>query len=153
MAPGLTWKRSGEIRKSAGLWLSDGECVLLLKRASWLDHPGTWTVPGGGLEPSESPMEAAIRETWEEVGHLPPHKIVGSALVGPFTCFFAQIDPSSAGWKPVLNEESTDSVWADSKWLQENWRDLHPGVQEILNWRRTTPQRIVKSFLFRRLSS
>ena len=27
-----------------------------------------WTLPGGGLEPEETPAEAAVREVWEETG-------------------------------------------------------------------------------------
>ena len=30
--------------------------------------PGTWLVPGGGLEVGEEATTAAIREAWEEAG-------------------------------------------------------------------------------------
>lgn len=30
---------------------------------------GRWTLPGGGLDPGESPHEALLREVWEETGH------------------------------------------------------------------------------------
>ena len=29
---------------------------------------GTWTTPGGAIEPRESPADAAVREMWEETG-------------------------------------------------------------------------------------
>jgi 8-oxo-dGTP diphosphatase len=38
--------------------------VLLIKRR---DVP-LWVLPGGGIEPDESPEEAVIREVWEETG-------------------------------------------------------------------------------------
>ncbi|NHB84328.1 NUDIX domain-containing protein [Tessaracoccus sp. HDW20] len=30
--------------------------------------PGTWTLPGGGVDPGESPSEAVLREVHEETG-------------------------------------------------------------------------------------
>jgi 8-oxo-dGTP pyrophosphatase MutT (NUDIX family) len=43
--------------------------VLLLERAHTLDdHPGQVAVPGGGIDPGESPIEAALREAEEETG-------------------------------------------------------------------------------------
>ncbi len=43
--------------------------VLLLERAHTLDdHPGQVAFPGGGIDPGESPIEAALREAEEETG-------------------------------------------------------------------------------------
>ena len=43
--------------------------VLLLQRAQTLDdHPGQVAFPGGGIDPGESPIEAALREAEEETG-------------------------------------------------------------------------------------
>jgi 8-oxo-dGTP pyrophosphatase MutT (NUDIX family) len=30
--------------------------------------PGVWTTPGGSIEPTETPADAAVREAWEETG-------------------------------------------------------------------------------------
>ncbi len=41
--------------------------VLILRRgktAPWM--PGRWSLPGGGIDPKESPKQAAVRETAEE---------------------------------------------------------------------------------------
>jgi 8-oxo-dGTP pyrophosphatase MutT (NUDIX family) len=43
--------------------------VLLLQRAQTLDdHPGQVAFPGGGIDPGESAIEAALREAQEETG-------------------------------------------------------------------------------------
>jgi 8-oxo-dGTP diphosphatase len=39
---------------------------ILLVRQTYRGQP-VWTLPGGGLEPGETPAEAAVRETKEEV--------------------------------------------------------------------------------------
>ncbi len=52
---------------SAGIVIRHGNRILLCHS---MDKPprGYHTPPKGGLDPGESPLDAAIRETWEEVG-------------------------------------------------------------------------------------
>jgi 8-oxo-dGTP pyrophosphatase MutT (NUDIX family) len=46
--------------------------VVLIRRAAALpDHPGEIALPGGRVQPGESMVEAALRETHEEVGIAP----------------------------------------------------------------------------------
>ncbi|MEL6642587.1 MAG: RNA pyrophosphohydrolase [Pseudomonadota bacterium] len=33
-----------------------------------IDTPGAWQMPQGGIDPGESPEDAALRELWEETG-------------------------------------------------------------------------------------
>jgi mutator protein MutT len=53
--------------------------VLLTRRASSLRrHGGQWALPGGRLDPGETPETAALRELEEEVGlALPPASLLG----------------------------------------------------------------------------
>ena len=57
--PGITDQRS---------W-SDQAALLLTRRAATLrNHPGQWAFPGGRVETGETLVDAALRETQEEVG-------------------------------------------------------------------------------------
>lgn len=42
--------------------------VLLTELSARTASPGRWTLPGGGLDPGESPLAALHREVWEESG-------------------------------------------------------------------------------------
>jgi mutator protein MutT len=58
----------------------DGRAAVLLTRraASLRRHGGQWALPGGRLEPGETPETAALRELEEEVGlALPPASLLG----------------------------------------------------------------------------
>ena len=54
-------------------------CFVLTRRASGMrDHPGQWALPGGRMDPGESPEQTALRETHEEVGlALAPESVIG----------------------------------------------------------------------------
>lgn len=53
-----------------------GEPTLLLTRRTdhLTKHAGQIAFPGGRLDPGEGPVDAALREAWEEVG-LPPERV------------------------------------------------------------------------------
>ena len=59
---------SGRPRLAFGLLVRDGRLLLVHRRHDRLDFPDTWDLPGGHLEPGETPEEALIREVGEEVG-------------------------------------------------------------------------------------
>ena len=42
----------------------------LALRSSWTHKGGTWAVPGGALNHGETPLEGALREFAEEIGHV-----------------------------------------------------------------------------------
>ena len=59
-------------------WRSDAALVLTRRAAGLRNHSGQWAIPGGRLEPGESPESAALRELHEEVGlYLPPERVLG----------------------------------------------------------------------------
>lgn len=52
---------------AAGVAIFDGAGRILLARHV---HDSLWATPGGGVEPGESPLDAAVREVREETGLL-----------------------------------------------------------------------------------
>jgi 8-oxo-dGTP diphosphatase len=49
---------------------ADGEPhYFVALRSAWTHNGGTWAVPGGALNQDESPIEGALREFVEEIGH------------------------------------------------------------------------------------
>jgi len=44
-------------------------CFLITRRASGMrNHPGQWALPGGRIDPGETPEQTALRELHEELG-------------------------------------------------------------------------------------
>ncbi len=61
----------GDVRNSATIRLRcarTGRVALLRRPAGTRVNPGHWSNPGGGVESSETPWQAAVRETHEELG-------------------------------------------------------------------------------------
>ena len=70
------------------LYLRDGEYVILLNKRSDTveDHKGEMAFPGGRMEPTDaSPVDAALRETFEEMGVRPEDVHVLGPLGGVST--------------------------------------------------------------------
>ena len=65
----------GSVAGTAG-----GAAVLLTRRATALRaHSGQWALPGGRLEPGESPLDGALRELQEELRlELGPQALIGT---------------------------------------------------------------------------
>jgi 8-oxo-dGTP pyrophosphatase MutT (NUDIX family) len=64
------------IRPAARVILIDASQQILLMQHRGEDVPFVWATPGGGIEPGETPEQAALRELGEEVG-------LRDAVLGP----------------------------------------------------------------------
>ncbi len=121
--------------RAAGIALVEKEYgkALFIKRSGEGDHAGEWCFPGGGIDGSETPLEAALREAVEEVGFTVPHDGDLTTFVATiesngveFTTFFQRVDKA---FEAKLNEEHTDYRWEP---LERPPQPLHPGVRAVL---------------------
>ena len=124
--------------------------ALFLLRGAGGDFPGCWALPGGKIEDGETALEAAKRETVEEIGFLPKGKPVelcrsqaiasgtspdGSDLPGQagpgetvdFTTFLLRAEEK---FEPEVSGEHVGFAWAP---LDQPPQPLHPGVQIALD--------------------
>lgn len=85
---------------SSVIIVNDKDEILLLRRSgtdSWM--PLSWDVPGGGIDPGETPEQAAFRETYEETGielnHIEPFwtRIVSGHTAFIFISFVNNMPP------------------------------------------------------------
>jgi len=93
--------------------VAGGAAFLLCRRASRLRaHAAQWALPGGRLDHGETPVDAALREIWEEVGVELP----GSAVLGLLDDY-----PTRSGYviTPVV-------LWGGGR------LDLRPSPEEVV---------------------
>jgi len=73
----------GQHRETARILLTNaaGEFFLLLTHFDpEVDLPPRWITPGGGIDAGETPIEAAVRELWEETGIAVSQEALGEKL-------------------------------------------------------------------------
>tara|TARA_Y100000034_G_C6761127_1_gene339006 strand:+ start:174 stop:572 length:399 start_codon:yes stop_codon:yes gene_type:complete len=116
---------------AAGLILQapDGS-ILLLRRSRTVNNPGYWNLPGGRIDPGETPLQAAIRETFEEAGipvlNAAPYDVIvrkkGRKLYHVFLARSSKVIPR-------INEESDKWVWIQPSKAKR--LHLHPGLRKL----------------------
>lgn len=132
-------------KRAAGIFFTDGSCVLLLKRGKG-SHEGTWSLPGGGANKGETDIGTAIRETKEETGieSIPGHRFDSFESrdgLKKFTTFMYRVDEQ---FDVTLSDEHTDWEWISLDELKS--KELHPKFEENLPRYLKLVRRKVKTF-------
>jgi 8-oxo-dGTP diphosphatase len=114
--------------------VNDTNKFLLLKRTKEEEiFPGLWGLPGGHMEPAETPKEASIRECEEETSikvkncslfHI---KEIENGTIHYFISKFGDYDNSSLF---LIEKEHSNYYWCDKIKLEK--LDLIPGLKEVL---------------------
>lgn len=116
--------------KGAGLFMTDGDVVLLLKRKTPCDEPNTWVTPGGKVNSGESDIGAARRETQEETGDVPQITRIDDFTDKDhrhtFKTFLVRIEKP---YEVKISDESSDYEWVPLVNITD--RTLHPGLKRI----------------------
>lgn len=115
------------------IFAEDTGKFLWIKRSEYGDEPGTWCIPGGGIEDWETIDQGVHRECKEEIGYDQPMNLIHMYRdVQPSFIFHNHMATVPHQFEPTLNEEHTDY-----KWLKEPPQPLHPRLAFAMEqWRK-----------------
>lgn len=91
-----------------------GPEVLLQLRSAMAHEGGTWSCPGGAIDRGETPFEAGLRESAEEVGDPPEGwRHLGDHVFAPATdwTYTTAVVEVTARFGASLNFETSDVRW------------------------------------------
>lgn len=128
---------------ASGMFVTDGERVLLLKRSPYVMDPRLWGIPGGAIPVDyktgkrKDAEESALDEAREEMGGIPSGYVIDKHVLRKpsgftFTTFVWKTDSESLDeFRPLLNWEHTDWRLFDLDDIDPS--GTHPGVIWVLN--------------------
>jgi 8-oxo-dGTP pyrophosphatase MutT (NUDIX family) len=106
---------------------------LLILRSELVPVALTWSLPGGSVDPGETPEQAARREVQEEIGFVlednPLQLIYTNETHAPRFKFYTYAATVDKEFKPTLNWESAEYTWCD---LDNLPSPLHWGMSQLL---------------------
>lgn len=109
----------------------DGDILLLRRSGKEANFAGHWALPGGGVDPGETPDVAADREVGEEMGVKVhgPKKPLDQRRTPNDMVFHTYAQPVAEKFAPKLNSEHSGYVWTPIDDLPE---PMHPAVKATL---------------------
>ena len=121
----------------------DGKLLLILKKRG-LGH-GKFNAPGGRLEAGETPEQAAVRETQEEVGLTPLHLRAAGQLDFAFTDGYSlscHVFTADACEGTLTETDEADPFWCDETDIPYGrmWADDRIWIPLMLQSRRFKAQ-------------
>ncbi|WP_278236826.1 NUDIX hydrolase [Isoptericola sp. AK164] len=146
--PGDGWVTCGDHRHwglhgAAGLFLvrhdvaasSEATHVVLQHRATWSHEGGTWGIPGGAVQPTESAETGALREAAEEAGIDPAIvRVVGEHVldhgVWTYTTVVGHVTAGVELVPAATDHESIEVAWVPVSALAT--LPLHPAFAQAV---------------------
>ena len=118
-------------KRGAGIFFTDGEQVLLLKRSDKGDNAETWGLPGGTAKEGETELGTANREVREECGTVQGTRfdsLVEKSGHHHWKTYFYKIGNT---FECKLSDEHTAYRWVPFNKLEE--LTLHPKLQASID--------------------
>jgi ADP-ribose pyrophosphatase YjhB (NUDIX family) len=113
----------------AGAVVHDDAGRLLLVRRGREPSIGLWSVPGGRVEPGETPAQAAAREVREETGlEVAVGALLATVEVGDFLVHDFAADVVGGELRP--GDDASDARWCS--WDEAALLPLTPGLLDAL---------------------
>ena len=119
-----------------GAVVHDAAGRLLLIQRGHAPSAGTWSVPGGRMEPGETEAAAVVREVAEETGlRVRPDRVLGAVRIAGDGVVFTVTDWACTlldlDRRPVAGDDAADVVFADAAGIAA--LDMAPGVVAALS--------------------
>jgi 8-oxo-dGTP pyrophosphatase MutT (NUDIX family) len=120
-----------EIKSAVGVVFDQSGNLLLGRSTDTDDRFGKWCFPGGGINPGESVLQAAIRETYEETGILcsPLRTLTVTHPVKPTVGFCVL---SAKNTNIDFNEEYSEMQWFS--YLPPDILQMNRDILELIKW-------------------
>ena len=119
----------GTKRGSNAILVEDGKILLLLRGDGANFKPNHWCPPGGHVEPGETPIQGAVRETREETGLIVKPDDLKPLLQRSkhsFGMIYHFITDKFSGDEVVLNFEHDEYAWVDMEEIDKYETVLEP---------------------------
>jgi 8-oxo-dGTP pyrophosphatase MutT (NUDIX family) len=130
------WTR--QYRLAAGVYAMRGSQILLLERAAGM-MLGFWSVPGGIVDPGETPPEAAARELLEEAA-LQPTSPLWLVTAVPLQEYGMHLLSLRYACRCDAGEVQLSHEHSGWRWYEpEEYRATHLSDVEVERWRRSSP--------------
>ena len=118
----------------AGCLVIDSGRLLLLRRGNE-PRIGTWTFPGGYVDLGETPAQAALRETLEEVGiRVTPNGLLGvyADAQNPIAAVVAYLARAGTDVPRVSSEATEIKYFAPNEipWAELSFRTTHDALRD-----------------------
>ncbi|GHF20393.1 RNA pyrophosphohydrolase [Kordiimonas sediminis] len=130
-------------RKCAGIMLLNPEGLIFTGER--IDTPGAWQMPQGGIDPGETPREAAFRELEEEIG-VPQSAIKLLAETADWVTY--DLPPSLLGkvWQGKYRGQKQH--WALMQLnAPESVINIHTKHPEFMAWRWSSPAEVIRDIV------